>query len=521
MSFPPEFAWLRFMADEVESDEAKLLRELPPQYAGAILHALRRAVCGEPPVAGDAEALSRATDVLALMDYHQVPLRFAGEAMRRASHADAWADALHARRIATSAAMLAPLDPIQQRQLLRSLAHTPVGSAEASLMRLDEIMDLRCVGPSAKALERCGLTFPSPFDPVDTSVSLVGLRSGLHPALTAPNTDLYRPDLTGQEQRRNDSVWAALEGALRAFPGELVIAGGFVTSLLCPNTRFTRLLDADLFVHGVTAARASEIAQELFRMSGSGILSKSPHAQTMAFTDFTVQLVLRLFDSREDILRSFDLPACEALLEFDPTTGRLEAFASDRFVLAVKLGAVWVDLDAVDSVSTYTARLLKYAMKGFRILVPGLCRACTGADASLRITNPSADVSGLRLLLTIEWMVNHAPGGWWRTWQVAAADMQYVHRQFSRPCDLKPYPQSHIHRQSADGLMVYVNCYMSARGEGGHFYTNKHLNDLANERTRAPANTSIQVSTVREWSRWTRPTRPLLDFYGDYRLCFL
>jgi len=507
-AFHPEFAMLRFLREEF-GDEAVGLEVLPARFAGPALHALGRVVANEPAAEGDAAALIPASDVLGLIDFHQVPLRCAWLSAERAAAAadaaekEAWVAALRER----FGGVKEPLDwvPLRTVTQLRYAAFCD----EDRLVRLDETgPDLRCVGPPPAVLGRA-LSFPAPLDPVDTSASVANLRAGMrgtnYPALLEPPQDPrgVPPDA---EMCAKD-MWRMLEEILRAFPGEVVLAGGFVASLLCPRLRNTRTHDADVFVHGATPARATEIANAICDFcTGCGRVTKSRNACTV-FSCLPIQIVLRTFRTREDVLRSFDIAACRALIEFDAATGRLEASATESFCAAVRQGAVWVDLAAVDSVPTYTARLLKYAMKGFRILVPGLSRSAIAKDATLRTTNPSPDVTGLRLLLMIEWMVNHAPGKWFRRWQVAASDATNVVRFHLPPSDdgdLVEWGMPSNRRDDVPGLMVYVNCYMTARATG-LFYGGDVMHAEA-------------TVLEEDWTQWRPPESPCLAFFEGVAL---
>jgi hypothetical protein len=116
---------------------------------------------------------------------------------------------------------------------------------------------------------------------------------------------------------------------------------------------------------------------------------------TFAIGDQSVQVILRLYKSRPEILMAFDLDSCA--VGFDGTT--VWALPRARRALNGRFNLV----DETRPNVKYEARLLKYSDRGFGVGVPGLdpylsniSPQCFGADA--------AELSGLGKLVRIEMM---------------------------------------------------------------------------------------------------------------------
>lgn len=423
--FPPNFAMLRFVAENCGSG----LAPIPARFGGLVLEAVRRASSGEPAHPGDGDALAKANGLLDFLAFHQVDAGVLPALASRASNPTRVIAAL--REAYAGVDLVAASMPVDVWGALAdavtaadlpeaAYAVAPGRWRQGGIVRL-EGRYLRFVGLDDA---RPQLRFPAPLGPVDTSVDFAGLRARRHPFFFHEMNQGSVFTRGGDAAAWNDFAWGHLEAVLRAFPDELVVAGGFVTALLCPNTRFTKTLDADLFVHGVTAERATFIVAEIARLFEPTVAEKTRNAITMARRDQTMpfQPVLRLHGTREDVLRAFDLAPCQVLLAYDAGEQRLVPWGTEAFCVAVRHGVVWPDFRMPPS----AARLMKCAMKGFRLVVPGLRRALLKQQQLLpRMCEAEGRCGGLDVLLNAEWATNErAPRSRLNLFGVANAQLQ-------------------------------------------------------------------------------------------------
>lgn len=426
--FPPDFAMLH--AASASCGGAPIV-PVPARFGGRALEALRRAACREPCDVAMGGAMGGAKQWVDLADFHQVP--------RSALFAMCMEDRMpvpdDVRRDVMALCVADDEEPFD-RVPRPFLFHILLEKGRLSARQWDDVAMVACARVASSALVDLearwatgALRFVARdlgpdemrfrgFDAVDTSVDTEPLRARRHPYFFH---DMNRGSLATREgilhdrapedwaaaaQAWNDEVWAALTALLRAFPDELVVAGGFVTSLLCPGTRFAKTMDVDLFVHNASAERATQIVREIVRLLAPDVCRKSVNAFTMVSATQTLafQVVTWLHASRADVLHGFDLAPSQALLALDPATGALRAWGTEAFCASVREGAVRPSF----AVPGTAQRLWKYAViKGFRLVVPNVSRVPALADVP---RPPPRDMGGAEALRMVERMLDAGHG---------------------------------------------------------------------------------------------------------------
>jgi hypothetical protein len=187
-------------------------------------------------------------------------------------------------------------------------------------------------------------------------------------------------------------------GLLKEHAGHVVLAGGSVTGAVVAGVEAGE--DYDLFLHGLNAVEAEALAEALVaRLSDTHLVRQSRFAITFVRKDeavatggdgggggagdasaaaarahdkrSTVQLILRLYRDRSEILESFDFAPAKAVARWDADGFVVEA--PPPWVEAVKARAFWVDSGS--ATVTTVPRVFKYVAKGFDAFVPGTRRS--------------------------------------------------------------------------------------------------------------------------------------------------
>jgi len=158
--------------------------------------------------------------------------------------------------------------------------------------------------------------------------------------------------------------------------------------------------DFDMFVYGLTPEQANEklacINQHLCENYGSASIN---YVRTKGSATFTVgrkislQVILRLYKSRAEVLMAFDLDSCA--VGFD---GK-HVWALPRAVRS--FNGRYNLVDETRPNFQYEARLYKYCQRGFAIGVPGLRPDRSNLDALTFVTDVS-ELPGLGKLLRAE-----------------------------------------------------------------------------------------------------------------------
>jgi hypothetical protein len=157
---------------------------------------------------------------------------------------------------------------------------------------------------------------------------------------------------------------------LLAHRGRLVMAGGAALAAVAKSIQAT---DYDFFIVGATPAEASAILADLTARPDVEVAMQTAHAVTMLVDQtYKAQVVLRLYDSREHLLTSFDLQPCKILVQahYDSNVQSrdLAAWATPSWFLSMDCGTLFVELSAWGAASF--ARILKYCMRGFNVFIP-------------------------------------------------------------------------------------------------------------------------------------------------------
>lgn len=161
---------------------------------------------------------------------------------------------------------------------------------------------------------------------------------------------------------------------LREFEN-VVVAGGAALFSVLPRIEAG---DVDYFVWGVRGtAEADALLRGILRVfldfdPSLAVACVSENAVTVNVNGVLHQVVLRLYDTPDQLLHGFDLAASEVLVRANHALpgAPLEAWCTAKFLAAVAHGAVWVD-PGRQSLS-YVMRMWKYWLKGFLILLFGL-----------------------------------------------------------------------------------------------------------------------------------------------------
>jgi hypothetical protein len=255
--------------------------------------------------------------------------------------------------------------------------------------------------------------------PLPASVERYGTRVEL-----APFDLLFRPERGADLLRRDDDVGGVEKripevvlGLMERYP--LVLAGGaplgIMTSGVVEEGR-----DWDLFVHGLDEQGADAVLRRICEELADGWkLYRSGRAWTFTRADetrppswlscpyrmhllhrahrggirrlppgrTTVQIILNLYDTPEQVPFSFDIAPCQIAAWFE-AGGRLVVRATEACVESLRRLAFPVSLETWGASSV--SRSIKYARKGFEVVLPGVRRALLNP-----MTSPRPGVCGL------------------------------------------------------------------------------------------------------------------------------
>jgi hypothetical protein len=193
--------------------------------------------------------------------------------------------------------------------------------------------------------------------------------------------------------------------------------------------------DIDLFVCTQDPTEASEVAKKIFEevtadwpmakvMRGAGLINIELHStddpDEWEKSVLTVQIVLRLYESPAEVLLGFDVDCC--CVGFDGE----RVWALPRAIRAIQYGCnILNPLHAWPSKASYEYRLVKYALRGYAIAVPGM--ETVDVDLSKIFGIPLSKLKGFARLvrLAIAFGDAHDTGG----------DMESPFRKLSNPCE--------------------------------------------------------------------------------------
>ena len=154
----------------------------------------------------------------------------------------------------------------------------------------------------------------------------------------------------------------------------LVLAGGAALSALSPSMQPGA--DYDLFVHGVDESGADAMLESIhdeFREDWKWIrTSRACTFVSLTQPSIIVQVILRIYDTPQQVPASFDLAPCKICAWYS-STNELRVEASPEFFVAMQQGAFPVDVRLWNRASV--GRIIKYCAKGMDVYLPGLRRS--------------------------------------------------------------------------------------------------------------------------------------------------
>jgi Bifunctional DNA primase/polymerase, N-terminal len=193
---------------------------------------------------------------------------------------------------------------------------------------------------------------------------------------------------------------------LKAFPEEIILAGGSALDLLCLAVIHDECMDYDMFICTLDEQRANAILAHALGQPGVQVGCITGTAASLQVDGLLVQIVLRLCCDMAHVLHAFDLSVCKACIVWEKHENRKEdtideenkeeekagkkydkgrqrqqdggfvAWASPSWVTCIEAMACWLPVDLSTFWSRSSAmRAFKYYAKGFDIFIPGVRRA--------------------------------------------------------------------------------------------------------------------------------------------------
>ena len=188
---------------------------------------------------------------------------------------------------------------------------------------------------------------------------------------------------------------------LKRFP--MMLAGGAALGLLAtPGSGILRGSDYDLFVHGVDEEAADAMMTELMATTFAEGWTKTQTRCAYTFVHdesaledhiSTIQIIVQIYPKPETVFESFDIAPCMVGILYDPTREAFEVLAAKQWFVALR--SMTFAVNPGRWTSSAAVRAVKYAKKGFDVVLPGLRRAFV-AEAC------KATLPGVASLLYIE-----------------------------------------------------------------------------------------------------------------------
>jgi hypothetical protein len=146
----------------------------------------------------------------------------------------------------------------------------------------------------------------------------------------------------------------------------MIIAGGFVVS--CMYKELTPIKDMDVFFYGITEEKAIQMIDNVMKTANHTLnfisIQKTKNAITIKTRDIDIQFILRIYNTKSEILHGFDIGASAVGLDGTGLYFTTLSKFSHEFLVNV--------IDTSRRSTTYEYRLIKYMNKGFDILLPDL-----------------------------------------------------------------------------------------------------------------------------------------------------
>ncbi|CAL6015105.1 Conserved_hypothetical protein [Hexamita inflata] len=138
--------------------------------------------------------------------------------------------------------------------------------------------------------------------------------------------------------------------------------------------------DLDLFVYGLTQKQAQErvasIIKQIIENNGADVIMRSSQAITILGKGKhrDIQIVFRLYKDPAEVVMGFDIDCVAVYYDF----ALKKAFCTERSLFS--LNTRTNVLNQTRRSTSYGTRLIKYAHRGFAIVVPGFTRDCVLAE---------------------------------------------------------------------------------------------------------------------------------------------
>ena len=132
--------------------------------------------------------------------------------------------------------------------------------------------------------------------------------------------------------------------------------------------------DIDLFVYGITELEASRRVEEIIKQiivnNGADVIMRSHQAITILGKgqNRDIQIVFRLYTQPAEVILGFDIDCASILYDFSSQS----VFCTER--CALSLNTRTNVLNQTRRSTSYATRLIKYAHRGFSIVIPGFSR---------------------------------------------------------------------------------------------------------------------------------------------------
>ena len=305
------------------------------------------------------------------------------------------------------------------------------------------------------------------------------------PKTTVANLSEFRENFSaafsGQEREKRHAgvlrmekdfnILPILEPILQEEP--VFMAGGAVLRALTdagPGSRRGHLLgetsDIDLFVCTQDASKASQVAEKVFEaiivlgdrasskvMRGAGVINIELHSSEDSDRSvLTVQIVLRLYESPAEVLLGFDVDCC--CVGFDGE----RVWALPRAIRAIQHGCnILNPLHAWPSKASYEYRLVKYALRGYAIAVPGF--ESVDVDLSKIVGVPLSKLKGFARLVRLAMAFDdaHESGG----------DAVSPYRMLGNPCENDGFDYEEAAGAAASDESAFRKCLDMTRCQWG------------------------------------------------------
>jgi len=155
--------------------------------------------------------------------------------------------------------------------------------------------------------------------------------------------------------------------------GKISLCGGSLIELI---NRKRNDNDWDLFFHGVNIDQANVLLSDCLELINNCEIARNisykrtqrvttVEISTVGFKTITIQFIMRLYDTKDQILLGFDLAPCR--IGYNPIDG-LYSTVCGGLSIAMRC----FPLDTTQRSLSFGYRLDKYLSKGFSILIPGI-----------------------------------------------------------------------------------------------------------------------------------------------------